>query len=133
MVSVFVDTGGWFASVVPTDPEHRRVVDWLKENSQPLITTDYVVDETLTLLRARGEGTRAITLGRGFFDLRLTNVFYLAHKHIERAWRQFHEQPQRRWSFTDCTSRVVIEELHIRRALTLDRHFAEFGPIELVP
>lgn len=52
---IFVDTGGWFASVVPTDPNFEKVISWMENNSEPLITTDYVVDETLTLLRARDE------------------------------------------------------------------------------
>jgi predicted nucleic acid-binding protein len=52
---IFVDTGAWFASVVPTDTDYHAAIAWLSTNSQPLITSDYVIDETLTLLRARGE------------------------------------------------------------------------------
>jgi len=32
MVSVFVDTGAWFASMVPSDPQHQRILAWLKAN-----------------------------------------------------------------------------------------------------
>jgi predicted nucleic acid-binding protein len=52
---IFVDTGGWFALIVPTDPNHGQAAEWLQTNNEILFTTDYVVDETLTLLRARGE------------------------------------------------------------------------------
>ncbi|MGH9855808.1 MAG: type II toxin-antitoxin system VapC family toxin [Blastocatellia bacterium] len=58
--AVFVDASAWFALVVPSDPNHIRAVDWLTANPAPLVTTDYVVDETLTLLRARDERNRAI-------------------------------------------------------------------------
>jgi predicted nucleic acid-binding protein len=51
---VFVDTSAWFAAVVPTDSDHLHAARWLAANSERLLTTDYVVDETLTLLRARG-------------------------------------------------------------------------------
>jgi predicted nucleic acid-binding protein len=68
-MSVFVDTGVWYASVVPKDPRHADVVAWLLQNNQSLITTDHVIDESLTLLRIRGERTRAIALGRRLFDL----------------------------------------------------------------
>jgi len=37
---IFVDTSGWYASVVPTDPQHQRVLGWLQSNTDPLITTD---------------------------------------------------------------------------------------------
>jgi predicted nucleic acid-binding protein len=60
---IFVDTGAWFASIVPSDSDHQNAILWLTNNTQSLVTTDYVIDETLTLLRARGESKRAITLG----------------------------------------------------------------------
>jgi hypothetical protein len=60
---VFVDTSAWFASVVPDDPDHAAAIKWLRENERLLITTDYVVDEILTLLRARGQNRRAAALG----------------------------------------------------------------------
>lgn len=68
-MDTFVDTGAWYASVVPSDPRHRAVLEWLGQNTRPLVTSDYVIDETLTLLRARGQRNRAIALGRHFYDL----------------------------------------------------------------
>ena len=50
---ILVDTGAWFASVVPSDIDHASASQWLNQNAEPLLTTDYIVDETLTLLRAR--------------------------------------------------------------------------------
>lgn len=64
---IFVDTGAWYASLVPTDPEHEKAVQWLAANHSPLLTTDYVIDETLTLVRARGERQRALLLGARIF------------------------------------------------------------------
>lgn len=62
MIGVFVDTGAWFARFVPTDPDHAAAKAWLDSNTQPLITTDYVVDELLTLLRIRSEFQRALVI-----------------------------------------------------------------------
>lgn len=41
---IFVDTGAWFASVVPSDADHASASQWLKQNSQPLLTTDYIIE-----------------------------------------------------------------------------------------
>ena len=68
---IFVDTGAWFASIVPSDSDHQNAILWLTNNTQSLVTTDYVIDETLTLLRARGESKRAIILGEAFFSGKL--------------------------------------------------------------
>jgi predicted nucleic acid-binding protein len=57
---IFVDTGVWFAFAVESDPLHTAVASLLKQNIEPLVTTDFVVDETLTLLRARGKRLHAV-------------------------------------------------------------------------
>jgi uncharacterized protein len=130
---VFVDTSAWYAIAVPTDPGHAAVLSWYRSNRLPIVTTDFVVDETLTLLRARGESDRAIMFGRRFFDLAELPIRYVDRSELRWAWEIFRDQPLRRWSFTDCTSRAVIERMHIKYALTFDRHFAEFGGLTLVP
>jgi hypothetical protein len=58
---IFVDTGAWFAAFVPKDADHSAARAWLAGNEAPLLTTDYVLDELLTLLRMRGKSdpTRA--------------------------------------------------------------------------
>jgi len=131
-MSIFVDTGAWFASVVPADPNHLKVVAFLQHNPLPLVTTTYVIDETLTLLRARGEVMKGIALGRRLFDSQLANVVHITPEIVSKAWELFRDHPARRWSFTDCTSKVVMDELHIRQALFLDTHFIEFGAIDVL-
>ncbi len=39
---IFVDTGAWFASIVPTDANHERAAIWLENNTEILFTTDYM-------------------------------------------------------------------------------------------
>lgn len=86
---IFVDTSAWFAAVVPTDSDHPHAERWLAANSEPLLTTDYVVDETLTLLRARGERRRARLLGERFFESSMTEVYFLTEDDIRQAWSVF--------------------------------------------
>jgi predicted nucleic acid-binding protein len=132
-MSVFIDTGPWYASVVPGDPRHVDVMAWLRRNNHLLVTTDYIIDETLTLLRSRGERSRAISLGRHLLDLSGVTIHFINEAEIRRAWALFRDNPARDWSFTDCTSKVVIDTLHIKQALTFDHYFAEFGALELLP
>jgi uncharacterized protein len=133
MMLTFVDSGAWYARVVPNDPHHVTVTNWHHAHVGDVITTDYVVDETLTLLRARGEEWRAIALGRSFFDLKAVTIHKIDDDDLAKAWGAFRDNPRRAWSFTDCTSKVVIERFHIKQALTFDQHFREFGNVTLVP
>jgi predicted nucleic acid-binding protein len=130
---IFVDTGAWFAAAVPSDPEHAAASRWLAGNVETLLTTDYVVDETLTLLRARGEGTRALLLGEAFFGARLAEVYRLTEADIASAWEVFRRFDDKGWSFTDCTSEVVIERHNVRQAFAFDQHFRQFGTVQVVP
>jgi predicted nucleic acid-binding protein len=130
---IFVDSGGWFASVVPTDPDYGRAIAWLAANRARLITTDYVVDETLTLLRARGQRKYAIDMGVEFFHGALTIVHFVTQDQIRRAWDIFRTFTDKDWSFTDCTSKVVMEDLGITTAFSFDQHFRQFGTITVVP
>src|SRR3712207_7627776 len=57
-------------------------------------------------------------------------TLFRSRNDLRRAWELYRDQPERRWSFTDCTSKVVIERFHIKRAITLDGHFAQFGRSE---
>ena len=50
---VFVDTGGWFAYFVRRDSDHVAAAEWMRQNRQPLVTSDYVLDELFTLLDLR--------------------------------------------------------------------------------
>ena len=56
MNALFVDTAGWMACADSADPAHRRSCmarDAALEAGQALVTTDFIVDETLTLIRFR--------------------------------------------------------------------------------
>jgi predicted nucleic acid-binding protein len=61
---IFVDTGAWFAASVPADIDHSAAARFLADNTESLLTTDFVVDEVLTLLRARGEAAKALAVGK---------------------------------------------------------------------
>ena len=49
------------------------------------------------------------------------------------AWFAFSRFADKDWSFTDCTSKVVIERFGISKAFTFDHHFHQFGSLEIFP
>ena len=130
---IFVDTGAWYASLVPTVSDHARAVQWLGTNRPPLLTTDYVIDETLTLLRVRGERRRALVLGARFFNHALAEIHKITADDLTLAWQTFEQFDDKGWSFTDCTSKVVMQKLNITVAFSFDHHFRQFGTIQVVP
>ncbi|MCY7331594.1 MAG: PIN domain-containing protein [Pseudanabaena sp. CAN_BIN31] len=130
---IFVDTSAWFGCVVPSDDNYLSASRWFSENNEPLLTTDYVVDETLTLLRARGETVRAENLGEAFFSDSLCTIYFLTELDIRETWQVFQRFSDKEWSFTDCSSKVVMSKLRIDRAFAFDRHFNQFGSVAVLP
>lgn len=130
---IFVDTGAWFAVTVPSDPNYLNAKIWMQQNQELLLTTDYIIDETLTLLRARGEFRRAIALGEAFFTQELTQIHYLTQNEIRLTWQTFRQFADKQWSFTDCSSKVILEMFQCREAFAFDHHFKQFGSVNVVP
>ena len=133
MSGIFVDTGAWFARFVPTDPDHPAAKVWLDRNTSPLITTDYIVDELLTLLKVRGEYQRALEIGPNLFGAAVCDLEWVTPADVDEAWRVFSSYHDKEWSFTDCVSRVVMQRLGITTAFAFDKHFREFGIVTVVP
>lgn len=130
---IFVDTSAWFACTVPTDPFYADAIVWLGENSRDLISTDYIVDETLTLFRVRNEAVRALEIGQSFFDGTLCEIIRVTDDDSLEAWEIFRRFSDKKWSFTDCVSKVVMERLGITTAFAFDQHFRQFGTVQVVP
>jgi predicted nucleic acid-binding protein len=130
---IFVDTGAWFAAFVPNDADHAAADAWLEANREPLVTTDYVIDELLTLMKMRGEFQRACRLGASLFAEEIAQVEWVQPDDIRQAWAIFQRYDDKGWSFTDCVSRVVMARLSIQQAFAFDEHFRQFGTVTVVP
>lgn len=130
---IFVDSGAWYASIIPADVNHDAAKHWLDRNTEPLLTTDYVIDETLTLLRIRGYTASAIELGEMLLGGGVALVVPVTDDDFNRAWHTFRTFDDKQWSFTDCTSKAVMERLQIQKAFAFDQHFRQFGTVAVVP
>ncbi|MGH7943662.1 MAG: hypothetical protein ACREH8_17335 [Opitutaceae bacterium] len=60
---------------------------------------------------------------KGHFDARTVEDIEVARQRFESAKVFFRKHADHGYSFTDCTSFVVMRELGISDALTTDRHF----------
>jgi predicted nucleic acid-binding protein len=112
---IFADTSALFAYAMPNDSNRDRARQWVRNNSISLITTDYIIDETLTLVRARSYAARAIQLGELLFSGQVADIYYLTEEDILASWEVFRSYQDKEWSFTDCTSKVIIENSGLPR------------------
>jgi len=133
--SLFVDTGGWMACADAADPAHaeaRAARDAALSAGRSLITTDYVMDEMLTLIRMRLNLAAAEAWWRQVQGSPRVRWEWIDPDRAEKARHAFFRHEDKAYSFTDCTSLVVMQALRLRQVLTTDRHFAQMG-FEVVP
>lgn len=130
---IFVDSGAWFASVIENDVDHISAKSWFDQNVEELLITDYIIDETLTLLRSRRAETKALELGKLFFETQDLTVYYLSEFDLRESWNIFRHYSDKGWSFTDCTSKLVCEKFEVDQAVSFDRHFKQFGSLVILP
>ena len=135
MKGVFVDTAGWMACADGADPAHeraRQARDAALKAGKVLVTTDYVVDETLTLIRVRLDLAAAEAWWAQLEGSSRLRWEWIGVSRAERAREVFFHHRDKRYSFTDCTSFVVMKELKLKQVLTTDRHFRQMG-FEVLP
>ena len=130
MKALFVDTAGWMACADGADPAHhsaRRARDHALEGGRTLVTTDYVIDETLTLIRRRLGLAAAEAWWEQIEGSSRLRWEWIGVARAEKARHVFFRHRDKAYSFTDCTSLVVMRELRVNEALTTDEQFRQMG------
>ena len=126
---IFVDAGAWIAHLNCRDPYHEAamaIYAGLRLLDARLLTTDYVIDETVTRLRYDTHHALAVQFLDFIHDILTKEELELVRISPEifrDAEQLFRQRNTTRLSFTDCTSFVVCKGEEITTAFGFDRHF----------
>jgi predicted nucleic acid-binding protein len=95
------------------------------------VTTDYVLDETATLLQARGHLAVVPRFFESVLGSEACRIQWMDVERFARTRDMFIQRLGQGWSFTDCLSFLLMKEMRLREALTKDAHFlaAGFSPL----
>ncbi|MBI4583871.1 MAG: type II toxin-antitoxin system VapC family toxin [Planctomycetes bacterium] len=127
---VLVDTSAFHALENAGDIlEHesaKQVAEKLEAENGLLVTSDYILDETYTLLSSVLGHKTAVAFGREI-QKGGSEIVQVDEKIQREAWEIFEQYADKDFSFTDCTSFVVMKRAKIQIAFTFDRHFQQYG------
>ena len=129
-LDLLLDTSGLYALADrkdPLGPKVRELVAARVTRGTRLVLTDYLLDETCTLAKARAgcfAALRLLDLVEASAGFRME---WIGPTRFEAAKGFFRRHADHGYSFTDCTSFIVMQELGLRDAITSDRHFNEAG------
>lgn len=127
---LFVDTSAWLALNDKNDQYHNRAVAKISDIKKfriELFTSEYVIDESITLIRYRISHQAAVTFGDSLLKSSIVSIIDVTQEDRLKAWEVFKRYGDKELSFTDCTSFVLMRNLKIHKAFTFDEHFKQIG------
>ena len=130
---IFLDSSFFCAYKNRDDVHHENSVKVMESianqhHGRP-VTTDYIFDETLTVLMRKANKSVAVDVG----DLILNSeiVFVEIDKIVfEAAWKIF--QKTKNLSFTDCTNIAFMKIFGLEKIATFDKGFSGIEGIRVI-
>jgi predicted nucleic acid-binding protein len=107
VTGIFVDTSAWYALVDSDDADHGKAAAFFSANTTPLITTNTVFSETVTLIRYRLGHEPARIFGQKMKESSFVRLVPITQTDEERAWDSF----------------AVMQRMKLTTAFTFDSHF----------
>jgi len=132
MTEVFADTGPLYAFFDATHPRHEDALRLL-ESAPPLVTTNLVIAEVITLAVARREPQFGIRVAERLIDGRPARIERVTAADEVLAVRLLRRFAATGATFADCASFAVIARLQLGVALSFDPHFSPPGFFRLAP
>lgn len=130
-MKLFVDTWGWLVLADRKDPCHEETVRCYEEcikASSRVLTSNFVLDETFTLLFRRRPFDEALRFATAILKSPSIGVEVVTEGRFRAAFdlrRKFSDKPK--ISFTDLSSMAIMNELKLTDVLTADGHFGQVG------
>lgn len=126
----FLDTSFFKAFIDPEDEFHMTALSlWQKMQEQQvsLITSNYILDESFTLIRVRC-GTTTVSSFRSLLAKSgsILKIIRVTTQDEATAWEWFLKDWSK-LSFTDCTCFALMKRLGIHRVASFDDHFKRAG------
>jgi len=132
MREIFIDTGAWYAIEDASDEYHEAALLFKEdiEGKYHLVTTNYVLDESYTLLLGIGY-TGTVRFKQNIDEiskLGILTIVHISEPMGKAAWEVFEKfNIDKQWSFTDCTTKVIMEQREITEVFAFDHHFEQMG------
>lgn len=130
MKQIFADTNGWIALNSKRDQGYDAAVKINKallQKGHRYVTTNFVLDETYTGLLTKVGHFAAVDFGEKIRATRTVQLIHITEELEEEAWKLFKQYSDKDFSFTDCTSFVVMRQWNVMEAFTNDHHFEHKG------
>lgn len=135
-MKLFVDTSAFIALVDATDRNHQKAKTCYLDMTQSmnrLVSSNFVICETLNYLRTRISYRVSIEFRESIYKSTILDVIPISSEIEEAAYTIFKKYKDKDFSFTDCTSFVLMERKSIKKVFAFDHHFEQYGSFQMIP
>ena len=126
-ILLFVDTSAWYAILDRTDRNHPAAIRFARQVTAPFVTSTYILDETVTLVKRHLGHAAATRFGQRLWNEEVARLVRVSPEDEAQAWSIFTRYADKGFSYTDCTSFALMERLHLDSAFAFDAHFEQYG------
>ena len=129
MEKLFIDTSAFFAIINARDLNHDIALKFFKNdiNNFKVFSSDFVISETLTLIRRKMGSLIAFSWGEKIIQSNFIKILYSGENIFLDSWQTFIKYEDQDFSFIDCTSFLHMKENKIRCCFCFDTHFSIYG------
>lgn len=127
---IFIDTGPFLARFLANDQFHgKAITSWerLEKQNRGCCTSNFVLDETITLLARRAGYRFASERAQAIFASSALSILRPEIEDELEALRMFDKFADNEVSFTDCVSFALMRRHGVKKVFTFDKHFQQAG------
>ena len=130
---VFLDSSALKANYDSGDDYHAKAAGLMRKIAAreaevtSFVTTDYVLDEAVTLTRFAHSHGKAVELAEATLSSKFVKLVYCDEELFTDGMKVFKQHSDKEWSLTDCVSFATMKKYGVKAAFTFDAHFKQAG------
>ncbi len=127
---IFIDTGAFVSRYLSRDQYYKPSIEFWKKlgkDKSPCYTSNFVLDETFTLIGRRAGNAFAAERAQAIYTSEALKILRPDNNDELKALKLFTKYSDQSVSFTDCISFVLMKREKIKQAFTFDSHFELAG------
>ena len=124
-----IDSDTFVGIILPSDALHTRIhaiYQRIKSEQKSLVTTNWVIAETATVLSNRDSQQTAIEFIRHIQQADIT-ILTITPEIEEATYHLFCDRTTKRTSMVDCSNVATAKHHDIPNILSFDKFYARFG------
>ncbi len=132
---IYIDTGAFIARHLERDQYFNKAIRFwknLQTHNERCFTSNFVLDETFTMLGRRAGYKFAVQRARNIFLSDTVTILRPVREDELKALDLFEKYSNLEVSYTDCISFVLMSKNRIKRVFSFDKHF-ELAGFKIIP